>query len=368
MSLPARRRLLTTLVVLMTLAPPGAPAIGHAAASGEEPQYFTWFAETGDHGTLFTVVYNSKGGTFVLDRAPNTGRIRDRFAASQGHWFAQGIAATTAHQVYLSGSDGRVRVYAQQAGGGYHRIARWKITIPGHTGLGLPQLGALNLVRGGYTVVSAILFDDPNFAPVFTGLVVLDRTGRVVGTWAFPDEGLPPNAFLLASAVTVTPSGALFVMGVPCADLACGDIVYPDGFLYRLNVSRTGPHRADVELKGEWSSADLVSARDAAALSARDFVLVERVRPLAGAFEAAFRGGQLTRIADVPSLSGTNSVATNRASHADRQRLWLVEGAFWLQGEYIQRYGRDGSGWQREGAPYAATWGPGGPPVVGPRP
>ena len=68
-------------------------AVGAAVtqAASDDTQFFTWFASSGGHDALFTVVYDSAADdTFVLERDDLTGRVRARFG---GGFIATGIAA-----------------------------------------------------------------------------------------------------------------------------------------------------------------------------------------------------------------------------------------------------------------------------------
>lgn len=358
---------------------------GATAASAAEPhqnddtEFFTWSAAPGAVSDLFSVVYDSNtSDTFVLQSNAFTGKPLSRFGTPGISITA--LDALPTGRVYAAGSDGKVRVYDEQAAGSYGLIDTWTLSVPGQTRQIQPT--GITLIGTSQAIVTlTVQSATPLAPPVFAGAVAVDTsTGRTLATWSVPAETLPQDVFLLPIGVTLKPDTQILVNTIPCEAGLCGGVA-PDGYVYQLELDTLLGATPSLTTVARWASPSFTSIAHIGALDlaggATDVVGVGALEasaantrnsaPLPGGREVAATpggdayqftlgaNGAVTLAATIPTKLGPTQVATGA------NQAWVIETApFPSEQIIVERFLYSAPSWSSQGS-WAASWGPAGP-------
>jgi len=341
-----------------------------AAAVADDPQYLTWTVDAPRGSEVFSTVYDTDTqGSVIVSRNHRNGKVKQTFGSGG---VASGVAATKRGSVAVARQQGTVDAYEKRGRLGYRHVGTYPVAVPGQSET--PFLGGIALGQDGTWLTVASVGDAIN-VPQWVGAVAVDSDGATTGTWTVPaDSDLPPNAFILASAISSTDDGSIFVRGIPCQAGLCGSPVIEKGWLYELRLGKDG----SLTQVNEWTSPGLADGQHLAMIDDTSFFAVGATRVLGtlpdGLQLATPESGASVNDVFQFSIEGDRIETTGRLTGSNAPTYVAVETrgavvtAFVVElgsgesGTYtIERFQQEHGKWVVRGGAWPAQWGSEGP-------
>lgn len=327
--------------------------------AAEQAQYLTWRVTQQEAPEVYTVVYDSSGSTTeIVTRSPSDGSVQAKFGSGSPAAAAFPLADGSVGQV--AGDTLEVFTGGQQSGS-------YPVTIPGQSEA--PYLSDLVAGPGGTWVMSGSVGDGVSGVPDWLGVASVSADGKTLGTWTVPaDSSLPENAFILPASVSTTPSGTVFVRGIPCQAGMCGSPVIDTGWIYQLDVAADGT----ITLAQEWSDSSLADGQWLTMIDETSFFALgasgagsslqgyQLQGSVTDAYEFVIDGDAITQQGKLAADDIPTYIGMNRTGSGPDAYVLQYTGGY--DGSYsIQPFSNDSGTWTKQGDAWPASWGSGGP-------